>query len=69
MNLAKNFELSLDFFNQRVGEWEPVIEPWKLALTVAKTDTLTDLNLRAQSPLLINLTPTTVRTVGWYLPW
>eukprot|EP00397_Hematodinium_sp_SG-2012_P000211 GEMP01000211.1.p1 GENE.GEMP01000211.1~~GEMP01000211.1.p1 ORF type:complete len:2350 (+),score=577.42 GEMP01000211.1:933-7052(+) len=68
LSLEKNFAVGVDFFNPRVGIWEPLLEYWELSLVITQTLRTMDISCRAAAPLLLNLTPTAINTVSWYVP-
>ncbi|KAI6238683.1 Ricin B-type lectin domain-containing protein [Aphelenchoides fujianensis] len=57
-------EVAVDFFNQRLHGWEPLVEPWRLQSFLWQRTSQTD-SLRIQPaadcPLNVNVTPTFVR--------
>lgn len=62
-------ELSVDMFNVRVGRFEPVLEPFCIDINLSQegSDKRTA-RLQGREPLLLNVTPTTVRFMSWYIP-
>ena len=58
--------VSIDFSGQ-VGRFEPLLEPFELACQVLHDgSTGTDVHLFGRKPLLVNVSPVTVRRLQWY---
>jgi len=63
------FRLSVDVFNVRVGRFEPLLEPFEFNCKLARQAPLQDVvRLHGQRPLLLNITPSSVRLLSWYVP-
>jgi len=69
VSFEQNFNFVADFFNPRVGAWEPIVEPWDLGLSVNKGSHKLTIDLRTGKPLLINVTPTAISTLMWFGPY
>ncbi|KAI6230488.1 Ricin B-type lectin domain-containing protein [Aphelenchoides fujianensis] len=57
-------EVAVDFFNQRLHGWEPLVEPWRLqSFLWQRTSSADSLRIQpaADCPLNVNVTPTFVR--------
>lgn len=60
---------SLDVFNVRVGRFEPLIELLDLSCQIQRgVDGSRSIQVRGNQPALINISPTAVRTLAWYVP-
>eukprot|EP00928_Gymnodinium_smaydae_P072462 TRINITY_DN5580_c0_g3_i1.p1 TRINITY_DN5580_c0_g3~~TRINITY_DN5580_c0_g3_i1.p1 ORF type:complete len:2456 (+),score=530.05 TRINITY_DN5580_c0_g3_i1:91-7458(+) len=70
----KDASVDLDFMNPRHGYFEPVVEHFSLDINFDRSQdakqkrALTHVVLSGHRPLLVNLSPTTVRTTAWFLP-
>jgi len=73
---VESSSLECQILNSRIGEWEPLIEPTKIAIKLdqgeveerAETQRKTHLSLIGNEPLLLNVTPTAINTLCFIAP-
>eukprot|EP00929_Paragymnodinium_shiwhaense_P102046 TRINITY_DN65251_c0_g1_i1.p1 TRINITY_DN65251_c0_g1~~TRINITY_DN65251_c0_g1_i1.p1 ORF type:complete len:2243 (-),score=501.39 TRINITY_DN65251_c0_g1_i1:51-6779(-) len=69
-----DLSVALDFMNPRHGHFEPILEPFRLSAeftngqTSKKSDGGMHMVLSGLRPMLLNVTPSAVKTTAWFMP-
>ncbi|CAK0816320.1 unnamed protein product, partial [Prorocentrum cordatum] len=66
---AADLQLALDAFSLRVGRFEPILEPFHLRGDCGISQDTCAVKLVGQRPLRLNVSPSTVQALAWYVPY
>jgi hypothetical protein len=66
---AADLQLVLDAFSLRVGRFEPLLEPFHIHGDCSISKEMCAVKLVGQRPLRLNLSPTAVQALAWYVPY